>query len=93
MWKKARNFLPSLADAKTIPEYPFAQGLRPFSHKNAKVRADGMSFGLNFVHNYGHGGSDWTLTVGCARATVNLLEKTMGGVSGDSAKAAVYGKV
>ena len=90
MWKRARTFLPSLNDAETIPEYPLAQGLRPFTAKNAKVRAD-TSSGLNLVHNYGHGGSGWTLAVGCARTAVYLLETIMDGRTADEVNKTVYG--
>lgn len=85
MWNQARSFLPALNDTKPRPEYPFAQGLRPFTKKNVKVRAEKfekvnteneLSY-LNIVHNYGHGGSGWTLAVGCARTAVFLLEKIL----------------
>ena len=72
MWKRARKFLPSLDDAQPRPEYPLAQGLRPFTSKNVKVRAEKKS-DLKLVHNYGHGGSGWTLAAGCARTAAHLL--------------------
>ena len=76
MRKRARTFLPSLNGAHPIPQYPMPGGLRPFSTKSAKVKAEEIS-GLKLVHNYGHGGSVWTMAVGCARAAVDLLEKFM----------------
>lgn len=94
MWKRARTFLPSLDDARPISDYPFAQGLRPFSSKNAKVRADENSGALKIVQNYGHGGSGWTLAVGCARTAVKLLESMV--VDNQSAMVvneAVFGKL
>ena len=90
MWKRARTFLPSLDDAKVIEEYPLAQGLRPFTAKNAKVRAD-TSSGLNLVHNYGHGGSGSTLAVGCARTAVYLLEQLLEGKTADAVNNSIYG--
>ena len=87
MWKRARDFLPSLSDAHPILEYPFAQGLRPFSTKNAKVRADDK---LHLVDYYGHGGSGWTLAVGCARTAVYLLEKVMAGTKPVDATKEIY---
>ena len=90
MWKRARTFLPSLNDARPIQEYPFAQGLRPFSAKNAKVRADETSQ-LKIVQNYGHGGSGWTLAVGCARTAVKLLESIMDGKSAREVNEAIFG--
>ena len=91
MWKRARTFLPALNDAQPIALYPLAEGLRPFSQKNAKVRAD-TSSDLSLVHNYGHGGSGWTLAVGCARTAIHLLEEIMGGRSPHAANEAIYGK-
>ena len=76
MWKRARKFLPSLDDAQPRPEYPLAQGLRPFTSKNVKVRADNKS-DLKLVHNYGHGGSGWTLAAGCARTAAHLLTQML----------------
>ena len=92
MWKRARTFLPSLNDAHPIPQYPLAQGLRPFSTKNAKVRAD-KSTELKLVHNYGHGGSGWTLAVGCARTAVDLLENLMAGTSANDVNNKFYGSL
>ena len=73
MWKRARDFLPTLDYAQPIPHYPLGEGLRPFTSKNVKVRAEERG-SLKVVHNYGHGGSGWTLAVGCARTAVHLLE-------------------
>lgn len=78
MWKRARDFLPRLDYAQPIPDYPLAEGLRPFTSKNVKVRAEERD-GLKVVHNYGHGGSGWTLAVGCARTAVHLLETWLDG--------------
>lgn len=90
MWKRARPFLPSLNDAETIPEYPLAQEPRPLTAKKAKVRAN-TSSGLKLVHKYGHGGSGWTLAVGCARTAVYLLERIMEGKTAEEANKTVYG--
>ncbi|KAH6628818.1 FAD dependent oxidoreductase-domain-containing protein [Chaetomium tenue] len=77
MWDRAGDFIPRLRHAGLVPEYPFAQGLRPFSKKNAKVRADEKAE-FRLVHNYGHGGSGWTLGIGTARCVVSILEKLLG---------------
>ncbi|PHH89214.1 hypothetical protein CDD83_6486 [Cordyceps sp. RAO-2017] len=74
MWDRASEFMPSLRHAGFCPGYPFAQGLRPFTTKNAKVRAD-ENADFPLVHNYGHGGSGWTLGVGTARCAVAILEQ------------------
>ena len=88
MWKRAREFLPSLNGAHPILEYPLAQWLRPFNIKNTKVRADDK---LHLVDYYGHGGSGWTLAVGCARIAVYLLEKVMAGTKPVDANKEIYG--
>lgn len=91
MWERARHFLPGLADAKTIPWYPLAQGLRPFTRKNVKVRADPITTKFPVIHNYGHGGSGWTLGIGTARSAVNLMELMMNGkMSADQVNAMLY---
>ena len=91
MWKRARRFMPSLNDAEPRPEYPLAQGLRPFTSKNVKVRAEKIQ-DMNVVHNYGHGGSGWTLAVGCARTAAHLLTSMIkGGKSADKLNEELYG--
>ena len=81
MWDRACSFIPSMYDARNIQWYPLAQGLRPFTKKNVKVRADVLEVegkdAKPVIHNYGHGGSGWTLAVGCARSAVHLLELMM----------------
>jgi glycine/D-amino acid oxidase-like deaminating enzyme len=77
MWDRAGDFMPSLRHAAFLNHFPFAQGLRPFTKKNVKVRAD-EDFGFPLVHNYGHGGSGWTLGVGTAQCAVYIIEKLVG---------------
>ena len=89
MWERARDFLPTLNDAHAVPWYPLAQGLRPFTKKNVKVRAEKVSQ-TTVIHNYGHGGSGWTLAVGCARSAVFLLELTMKGETAEQANERLY---
>ncbi|KAF9085338.1 hypothetical protein BGX27_003490 [Mortierella sp. AM989] len=87
MWNRAADFMPELLHANMVPMYPFAQGLRPFTKMNAKVRADeDASFPL--VHNYGHGGSGWTLGVGTARCVVYIVESLLSASVGKGRKAA-----
>ncbi|OGM48161.1 D-amino acid oxidase [Aspergillus bombycis] len=72
MWDRAGEFMPSLSHAGFVNHFPFAQGLRPFTKKNVKVRAD-EDCGFPLVHNYGHGGSGWTLGIGTAQCAVYIL--------------------
>ncbi|KAK2611199.1 hypothetical protein N8I77_004565 [Diaporthe amygdali] len=76
MWDRAGDFISSLRHAGLFPGFPFAQGLRPFTKRNVKVRADDRAT-FPLVHNYGHGGSGWTLGVGTARCAVHIVEKFM----------------
>ena len=68
--------MPSLRHAAFRNHFPFAQGLRPFIKKNVKVRAD-EDFGFPLVHNYGHGGSGWTLGVGTAHTAVCIVQEIL----------------
>jgi len=90
MWKRARTFLPALNDAHPVAWYPLAQGLRPFTKKNVKVRAEEAISTVPIIHNYGHGGSGWTLAIGCARSAVYLLESILKGKTAKDANDLLY---
>ena len=47
-------------------------GLRPFRRAGVCLRADSLGDGRRVIHNYGHGGSGFTLSWGCARAVLGL---------------------
>lgn len=47
-------------------------GLRPFRRSGVCLRADRLRDGRRVIHNYGHGGSGFTLSWGCARAVLAL---------------------
>lgn len=89
MWERAQKFVPSLINLQEA-DPPLAQGARPFSHSNVRVAADMRTQSCRVVHNYGHGGSGWTLAVGCARTCVKLVEKMLHeGKSGSAANSEV----
>ena len=47
-------------------------GLRPYRKSGVRVERDHMPDGRTVVHNYGHGGSGFTLSWGCAEQVVEL---------------------
>jgi D-amino-acid oxidase len=47
-------------------------GLRPFRKSGVRVGRDRLSDGRTMIHNYGHGGSGFTLSWGCAKAVFQL---------------------
>jgi D-amino-acid oxidase len=47
-------------------------GLRPFRKSGVRVERDRLRDGRTVVHNYGHGGSGFTLSWGCAEEVVHL---------------------
>jgi D-amino-acid oxidase len=47
-------------------------GLRPFRKSGVRLERDQLSDGRTVIHNYGHGGSGFTLSWGCAREVVDL---------------------
>ena len=48
-------------------------GLRPFRRSGVRLEGDQLRDGRTVVHNYGHGGSGFTLSWGCAREVLNLV--------------------
>jgi D-amino-acid oxidase len=49
-------------------------GLRPYRRAGVCLRADRLRDGRRIIHNYGHGGSGFTLSWGCARAVLDLAQ-------------------
>ncbi|KAK3291606.1 uncharacterized protein B0H64DRAFT_469441 [Chaetomium fimeti] len=91
MWKRAHGLVPALQTRKPSAR-PLAQGLRPFSHSNVRVSADNRTASCRVVHNYGHGGSGWTLAVGCAWTCVTIVERMLHRAeAGSVANANVWG--
>ncbi|MCJ1379621.1 hypothetical protein MMC17_002723, partial [Xylographa soralifera] len=88
MRARCEAFLPCLKSARVDPEYPLAQGLRPFRQHNVRVerelrpRASSESdekAGLpsRIVHSYGQGGAGWSLSFGCAEDVAALVEEAL----------------
>jgi D-amino-acid oxidase len=62
--QKAYNILPALKERKIIGSWA---GLRPFRNL-VRLEREG-----NIIHNYGHGGSGFTLSFGCAAEVISLI--------------------
>ena len=48
-------------------------GLRPFRKSGVRLQRDRLRDGRTVIHNYGHGGSGFTLSWGCACEVVDFL--------------------
>ncbi|KAG7085631.1 hypothetical protein E1B28_003178 [Marasmius oreades] len=82
MKARCEAFLPALKNARLDPEYPIAQGLRPFRGTNIRVERELRPLGSGtapsrIVHSYGHGGAGWTLSFGCAGDVLRLVEEAL----------------
>lgn len=72
IWRRCRRFLPELAKAELDTETPVVVGLRPARRRNVRLEHDR---GSRIVHNYGHGGSGFTFSWGCAQEVADLLHE------------------
>ena len=88
MRARCEAFLPGLRNATLDPEYPIAQGLRPFRQRNVRVERELRSHTSSsegrvrsnpsrIVHSYGQGGAGWSLSFGCAGDVVALVEEAL----------------
>jgi D-amino-acid oxidase len=90
MRDRAEAFLPQLKHAKLDPDYPLAQGLRPFRQRNVRVEREsrerdvsshvyvmGKSTRSRIIHSYGQGGAGWSLSFGCAGDVALMVRETL----------------
>jgi glycine/D-amino acid oxidase-like deaminating enzyme len=87
MRSRCEAFLPRLRNARLDPDYPLAQGLRPFRERNVRVerelRRRRQQNGRTklrhsrIVHSYGQGGAGWSLSFGCAEDVASLVEEAL----------------
>ncbi|KAK7540662.1 FAD dependent oxidoreductase [Phyllosticta citribraziliensis] len=82
MRARCEAFLPDLKHARVDPDYPLAQGLRPFRERNVRVerelrRREGDAAPSRIVHSYGQGGAGWSLSFGCAGDVAALVEEAL----------------
>jgi D-amino-acid oxidase len=89
MRTRCEEFLPDLKNARLDPEYPLAQGLRPFRERNVRVERElrgrvrcakrclSAPMSSRIIHSYGQGGAGWSLSFGCAGDVALLVEEAL----------------
>jgi len=87
MRSRCEAFFPGLKNARPDLDYPLVQGLRPFRKHNVRVERELRRRRLHngqttprpsrIVHSYGHGGSGWSLSFGCAEDVASLVEDAL----------------
>ena len=80
MREKCEKFMPALKNARLDPDYPIAQGLRPFREGDARVEREHRmkkSVQSRIVHSYGHGSAGWTLAFGSALEVASLVKQVV----------------
>jgi D-amino-acid oxidase len=63
MYRRCLEFMPVLAQAELDPREPVRVGLRPLRNGNVCLEREPAT---SIVHNYGHGGSGFSFSWGCA---------------------------
>jgi D-amino-acid oxidase len=71
MLARCREFLPVLESAVIDEQDPVRVGLRPYRQRNVRLEREESS---GIIHNYGHGGSGFTFSWGCAEEVVTLVD-------------------
>lgn len=83
MHERCARFVPGLAYAELDPELPLVQGLRPSRLENIRVEREmRMKNGVysKIIHSYGHGGSGFTLSFGCAGDVLGFVKEIQAGI-------------
>jgi D-amino-acid oxidase len=56
-------------------------GLRPFRKSGVRLEKEKLSDGRTLIHNYGHGGSGFTLSWGCAENVFKIADGSLAALS------------
>jgi D-amino-acid oxidase len=83
--KRAEAFLPGLDTSHVDPAYPLAKGLRPARIGDCRVErelrapkfAERNDKHSRIVHSYGHAGSGWSFSFGCALDVMALVDEAI----------------
>jgi D-amino-acid oxidase len=78
MYRRCLEFMPVLARAEIDPDEPVRAGLRPLRNGNVCLEREDAT---NIVHNYGHGGSGFSFSWGCAHEVASTARDAVGGLS------------
>lgn len=68
--QRCQEFMPALKSALVDERSPVLVGLRPYRQRNVRLEREASS---RTFHNYGHGGSGFTFSWGCAEEIVMLI--------------------
>jgi D-amino-acid oxidase len=76
MYRRCLDFMPVLERAELDPDEPVRVGLRPMGNGNVCLEREA---GTSIVHNYGHGGSGFSLSWGCAHEVTATVRQVLVG--------------
>ncbi len=71
VYQRGVEFFPRLNDLTISKSTPVLCGLRPARKANVRLEIDESN---RILHNYGHGGSGYSLAWGCAEEVVSLID-------------------
>lgn len=74
MYRRCLEFMPILARAEIDPDEPVRVGLRPLRNGNVCLERESAT---NIVHNYGHGGSGFSFSWGCAHEVTATVRQAL----------------
>lgn len=70
--QRIRRDAAAIVDVATLPTRAIKVGLRPFRAGGVRLERDRAEDGRLVIHNYGHGGSGFTVSWGCAEDVARL---------------------
>ena len=74
MYRRCLDFMPVLEQAQLDPDEPVRVGLRPVGKGNVCLEHER---GTSIVHNYGHGGSGFSFSWGCAHEVAATVAREL----------------
>jgi D-amino-acid oxidase len=76
MYRRCLAFMPALERAELDPNEPVRVGLRPMRNGNVCLEQEA---GTRIVHDYGHGGSGFSLSWGCGSEVAAIATRQLRG--------------